>query len=174
MEEVCEPHGRLSWKRNHILVKFDHCIIVSLWTFQPTLVHTHTHTRPGNLYWLWLPHRCRGYCHKAKRKQKSQQIANIKFSAFYIMVLFKVMHCMANKIYNPCYFMIKHCQFVSSYAACTVIILIIRIFVSQFIIDLPMIILHFQKCLWLDVTLIATITNSNYTEIYLFLLIHLP
>ena len=39
MEEVCGLQRRLlCWKINHILVKFDHCIIVSLWTFQPTLV----------------------------------------------------------------------------------------------------------------------------------------
>ena len=37
MEEVCGPQGRLCWKINN-LVKIDHCIIVSLWTFQPTLV----------------------------------------------------------------------------------------------------------------------------------------
>ena len=28
---VCGPQGRLCWKINHILGKFDHCIIVSLW-----------------------------------------------------------------------------------------------------------------------------------------------
>ena len=39
MEKVCGPQGRLCWKINYIiLVKFNHCIIVSLWTIQPTLV----------------------------------------------------------------------------------------------------------------------------------------
>ena len=38
-EEV-SPQGRLCCKINHAhLVKFDHCITFSLWTFQPTLVY---------------------------------------------------------------------------------------------------------------------------------------
>ena len=38
MEGVCGPQGRLCWKINPILDKFDHCMTVCLWTFQPTLV----------------------------------------------------------------------------------------------------------------------------------------
>ena len=41
----CNPDGRSVWttgeimmKNKPLMVKFDHCIIVSLWTFQPTLV----------------------------------------------------------------------------------------------------------------------------------------
>ena len=38
MEELCGPQGSLCWKNYPHLVKFDHCIIVSLWAFQPTLI----------------------------------------------------------------------------------------------------------------------------------------
>ena len=41
MKEVCGLQGRLQCmlKNKPHLVKFDHCITVSLWTFQPTLIH---------------------------------------------------------------------------------------------------------------------------------------
>ena len=38
MKEMCGLQPRLMLKSKPHLVKFDHCIIVSLWTFQPTLL----------------------------------------------------------------------------------------------------------------------------------------
>ena len=38
MEEVCGPQERPCRNINHIWSNVDHCIIISLWTFQPTLV----------------------------------------------------------------------------------------------------------------------------------------
>ena len=36
--------GETIWKDKPHLVKFEHCIIVSLWTFQPTLLHVTART----------------------------------------------------------------------------------------------------------------------------------
>ena len=61
----CNNDGRSVWTAGETkltnkphLVKFDHCITVSLWTFQPTLVNTYSHVMQ------LCTHSCRTINHK--------------------------------------------------------------------------------------------------------------